>query len=124
MADATIVSVVNTPSDQIANKTLANTWSATQTFNGGIIKKITSITDTYTILVSDISIVCNKATSFTVTLPTAVVGQIFDIFNIGVGAVTIEGAASDTIDGELNQIIKQNEAITITCYVANKWKII
>lgn len=36
LGNYTITSVVNTPSNQIANLTLANHWTSLQTFNGGI----------------------------------------------------------------------------------------
>jgi hypothetical protein len=124
MTDVVITAVVNTPSDQIANKTLANTFTATQTFNGGIVEKVTAVTDTYTILTSDTTIYCSKASAFTVTLPTAVVGQRFNILNVGAGAVTLEGNGSDTISDEINQTINQWENITVQCYAAGKWFII
>jgi hypothetical protein len=92
--------------------------------NYGRIGKITTATDTYTILETDHTIVCNKATAFTVTLPTAVVGQIFKIKNINTGLVTIEGAGSDTIDGDLNQAIYQWECMQLQCSVANTWIIL
>jgi hypothetical protein len=92
--------------------------------DGGIIGKITTATDTYTVLVSDETVICNKATAFTVTLPTAVVGQRFNFKNIGAGTVTLEGAGSDTIDGDLNQAIYQWEGVQVICIAANTWSVI
>jgi hypothetical protein len=89
--------------------------------DGGRIGKITTATDTYTILVSDETIICNKSSVFTVTLPTAVVGQMFHIKNIGAGLVTLDGAGSDTIDGSLTQALAQWEGITVQCNVVNSW---
>ena len=83
-----------------------------------------TVDDTYQILVTDYTVICNKATSFTVTLPTAVVGQIFTIKNINTGIVTLEGSGADTIDGNLNLTIDQWDAVKLQCYIANKWVII
>jgi len=85
---------------------------------------ITTVDATYQILVTDETIICNKATAFTVTLPTAVVGQKFTIKNINTGVVTLEGDSSDTIDGDLNQSIYQWENMQVQCYVANSWSIL
>lgn len=89
--------------------------------DGGIIGKITTVADTYIVLVSDETVICNKATNFTVTLPTATVGQKFTIKNIGVGVVTVDGDGTDTIDGSLTQSLIQWESFGLQCYVANKW---
>ena len=85
--------------------------------------RVTTVIDTYNILAGDVTVVCNKATNFTVTLPTAVVGKIYYIINIGAGTVTVDGAGTDTISGELTQTLYQWEAIHVQCYVANKWGI-
>jgi hypothetical protein len=52
------------------------------------------------------------------------VGQIFNIKNINTGIVTIEGAGTDTIDGELTQTINQWDSIKIQCNANNQWIII
>jgi hypothetical protein len=98
--------------------------NSTLVTTNGIIGKITTVTDTYTVLVSDETVICNKATAFTVTLPTAVVGQRFNFKNIGAGTVTLEGAGSDTIDGDLNQSIYQWEGVQVICIAANTWSVI
>jgi hypothetical protein len=90
----------------------------------GIIKKITTVTDTYTVLQSDETIICNKASAFTVTLPVTVIGQTFVIKNIGLGAVTVDGDSTDTINGELTQTVNQWESMQIICYAANSWGVI
>lgn len=94
------------------------------TTTGDIIGKITTVTDTYTVLATDETVICNKATAFTVTLPTAVVGQRFIIKNIGAGDVTVDGAGSDLIDGVTTQVLATWDSIQIVCYVANNWGII
>ena len=92
----------------------------------GVIGKITTVTDTYTVLVSDETVVCSKATAFTVTLPVAAeatVGQKFTIKNIGAGVVTIDGDSTDTIDGQQTQTLNQWESMQLQCYAANAWGI-
>jgi hypothetical protein len=92
--------------------------------DGGRVGKITTVIDTYTVLVSDETIVGNKATDFTINLPTAVVGQIFTINNIGVGVITVDGAGGDIIDGVTTKTLNQFEKIKIQCISANTWVII
>lgn len=53
MADTEITSVVNTPSNQIANLTLANSWDLAQTFDSGIVTNTVTTTPSGT----DLSIV-------------------------------------------------------------------
>ena len=89
----------------------------------GRIGKVTTVTDTYIILTSDDSVICNKATAFTVTLPTATVGQKYEISNINTGTVTVEGDGTDTIDGAANITIGQWDNVILQCYAANKWKV-
>ena len=89
----------------------------------GIRTNTVVVTDTYTILDTDVTIVCNKGTAFTVTLPATVVGQNFWIGNIGVGLVTVDGDGTDTIDGDLTQDLDQWEGIHVHCYAANVWKV-
>lgn len=102
----------------------SNTFTGNNSFQGGLTFKVTVVTDTYQVLVTDYTVVCNKTTAFTVTLPVAVVGATFNIKNINTGTVTVEGYSSDTIDGELNQPVEQWENLTVQCYIANKWIIL
>jgi hypothetical protein len=88
------------------------------------IPTVTTVTNTYQVLVTDETVICNKATNFTVTLPTAVVGQKFAIKNIGAGTVTVDGAGSDTIDGDLTQSVNQWESMQIQCYSINTWGVL
>ena len=92
--------------------------------DGGRVGHTVTVTDTYDILDNDHTVICNKTTAFTVTLPTAVVGQRYNIKNINTGVVTLEGAGTDTIDGDANQSIYQWEDIQVQCYVANSWVIL
>ena len=57
-------------------------------------------------------------------MPTAIVGQILNIKNIGVGTITLEGNGADTIDGAANQTINQWANMKVQCYAANSWVII
>ncbi len=75
-------------------------WTAS---NKNILTVIT-VTDTYTVLLSDHIIICNKATAMTVNLPAATgSGRQYSISNVGAGMVTIDGDSSDTIDGLTTQ---------------------
>jgi hypothetical protein len=85
---------------------------------------ITLASDTYQILSSDSTVVCSRATPFTVTLPTAVEGQFFFIKNIGAGTVTLEGSGSDTIDGDPNQTLYQWDGVLVQCSAANVWVVL
>lgn len=100
--------------------TNAPTFGGIVALESGIIKNITTVTDTYTILTTDYTVVCNKATAFTVTLPSTPVGQEFNIANIGAGTVTVSGS----IDGETSQDIPQWDSMKVQCIAADTWKII
>jgi hypothetical protein len=96
-------------------------WEAGDTHVEGILIK----TATYTISATDNTIICNKTTAMTINLPAASgSGKTYLIKSIGLGAVTIDGDSSDTIDGELTQIINQWEGLNIIDYAANTWVII
>lgn len=90
----------------------------------GNIRNCITVIDTYQMLSSDDTVVCNKEDAFVVTLPTAVVGQVFTVKNIGAGTVTLEGLVDDTIDGAANKEILQWACVTVQCYEANKWVVL
>ena len=129
MADTAITTLINLPSDQVVTTpTTAKTLTSGLLVKAGALNtlssvNVTTVVDTYTVLPTDSTIICNKATPFTVTLPTAVVGQVFDIGNIGAGAVTIDGAGTDTIDGDLTQYLLQWESVKLQCVATNTWKV-
>jgi len=82
-------------------------------------------TSNYTIESIDNMIICNKETVMTITLPPASGGgRVYYIKNIGAGTVTVDGNSSDTIDGDLTQVVFQHEGIQIADYAANKWAVI
>lgn len=65
-------------------------------------------TANYTATILDYTIDCTSNT-FTVTLPTAVgiTGRIYNIKNSGAGTITVDGGASETIDGNLTISLTQ-----------------
>jgi len=91
-----------------------------------ITNTITNATNTYQILTTDETVVCNSPSSFTVKLPVAALGHLFNVKNIGAGVVTLEGVSTvtDTIDGESNHLIYQYESLTAQCNAANSWVIL
>ena len=68
----------------------------------------------YTVLSIDYTVNCTSGT-FTVTLPTAVgiEGKVFVIMNSGDGLITLEGTGAETIQGDVNQVIYQDESFTV-----------
>lgn len=107
--------------DEHGAKNITTTGTITSGSRKGGVR---TVVDTANIAVTDETVICNKATNFIVTLPTAVVGQKFIIKNIGSGTVTIDGNSTDTIDGSLTQTIFQYESMQLQCHVANKWSIL
>lgn len=85
----------------------------------------TTKTDTYAVLATDETVVCNKGTAMTVNLPASLGdGRRVFIKNIGAGVVTVDGNASETIDGETTQSLAQWECIEVISYVTGAWSII
>jgi len=86
----------------------------------------TVVADDYVAQDYDDVIVCNKATTMTVTIPSASgSGTHYYIKNINTGAVTIVCAGIyDSIDGETTQVIYQWECIQVVDYDSGKWCII
>jgi hypothetical protein len=92
--------------------------------NGALTHSISVQTTTYSVAATDYVIVCNSATGFTVTLPTAAAtGRILIVKNINTGNITIS-KSGDTIDGAASQVLSQWDAITLCDYAANAWIII
>lgn len=72
-------------------------------------KGVKTVTDDYTITRDDAdkSLIVNKATAVTVTVPTHISesiidGQTIDVWNEGVGVCTIAGAGGVTVNGDLS----------------------
>ncbi|MGE3278033.1 MAG: hypothetical protein AB7O67_23220 [Vicinamibacterales bacterium] len=73
-------------------------------------------TTTYTVTTSDN--VLTASGTFTITLYAASgnTGRLLEIKNIGTGTVTIDGNASETIDGETTYVLEQQyESVTLLC---------
>lgn len=72
-------------------------------YNGRL--RYTSVTAAYSPLLTDEVLLCNG--TFTVTLPTAsgIGGKVYQIKNVGTGLVTVDGNASETIDGSLTVVV-------------------
>ena len=78
----------------------------------------------YTITSSDWTIDCTTGT-FTITLPTAVgiSGRYYNIKNSGNGLITVATTSSQTIDGELTQLLGNKDSMTVQSTGTN-WIII
>jgi hypothetical protein len=96
----------------------------TSVVTAALVSKSRVVTGTDSVVATDLLVVCNSVGAFTLTMPTAVVGQLFHIKNIGAGTVTLEGASSDTIDGDLNQLLYQWDGVVIQCQAANTWVVV
>ena len=81
-------------------------------------------TANYTLTSADYTINCTSNT-FTITLPTAVgiTGRCFEITNTGSGLITLDADGSETIQGDLTQVIYQDECFVIRSTGAN-WIVI
>ena len=80
-------------------------------------------TASYTIVSGDLGKIINCTSgTFTITLTAAAtLGSGFSVYiwNTGTGAITIDGNASETIDGETTYILRQNEGTEIVCDGSN-----
>ena len=109
----------------IGTLTNAGNFSVLGNISGNVNSAATPglITDTATIPASStlLQYICNKATAFTITLGTAVgfEGNILRFKNIGAGVVTIDGNASETIDGATTTTLSQYQAVSLIAYAGN-----
>lgn len=88
-------------------------------------RKVTITAISYTALETDELIVCDKSTAMTITLPAATgSGQMYEIANINTGAVTLDAAGSETINGKATQTIDQWACIQCIDYASGKLVII
>jgi len=85
---------------------------------------VTIVTGTYGIQLSDVILVCNSVSNFTITLPPTVLGQQFYIKNINTGVVTVACTGAGTIDGETTQTLNQWDDMAVGCYASAKWAIL
>ncbi len=93
--------------------------------NGGFATALVAKTGAYTTTAADHTIICGAGNeTFTVTLIAAasVTGQILVIKNIGSGTVTVDGNASETIDGATTQSLSsQYDSIMIQSDGTSWW---
>jgi hypothetical protein len=98
---------------------IANNWGDASLL--GIRRLALSGGDT---IYSQYHIICNKATAMTVNLPPATgSGRHYYIKNVGAGVVTVDGNASETIDGATTKTISQFESLEIIDYANGVWGI-
>ncbi len=112
------------------DKIVGMLWLDTSvTSAAGDIVAVTTKTAAYTALDTDHVILCDASTgAFTITLPAAAgrTGRMYYIKKIdsSANAVTIDGNASETIDGGLTAVLTvQFESVTIVCDGSN-WHIL
>jgi hypothetical protein len=86
---------------QLGNNYITNINTSGTIKSGGIISKLVSINDNYTVLPSDEIIIVNSTSLKTITLPNAseLSGRTYLIKRIGTGTITVAAATSDYIDG-------------------------
>lgn len=79
-------------------------------FSAGYVEK----TANYTLTENDFTVNCTTGT-FTITLPTAVgiQGRIYNIKNTGTGVITVDPDGSETIDGDANDVVNEDENLQI-----------
>jgi len=99
-------------------------------FSGSVSLAVVTKTTAYTTTISDYMVLGNHAsTAFTITLHAAstaydgTIGQVMQIKNIGAAIVTVDGNASETIDGNLTITLNQYDSITIVSDGSN-WHIL
>jgi len=93
---------------------------------GGRIVNTTRETTTYTVLVTDDAIYCDTdGAAWTLTLPAGVDGQRFFITNCGGSGndLTIDGDGSEEINGELTQLLSDEDSIIIIFESTEGWRV-
>jgi hypothetical protein len=65
--------------------------------------------------------ICNSASAITITLPSAVNkdGCVLFFKNVNTGNVTVDGNGSQTIDGQLTQILPQYSSFELVAFNGN-----
>ncbi len=84
-----------------------NTPNSIFEVNGASATKVNIITGATTLTKFHSTVLCNSASNFTVTLPTAVgiSGRLYTIKNISTGIVTVDGNGSEKIDNALTVLL-------------------
>lgn len=96
----------------VTTKNLSGTNTGDQDL--GILPQ-TTVTATTTLSSAHYTVFCNKTTAMTINLPAAAShsGRVYIVKNINTGVVTVDGNASETIDGALTVTLAQYEGVTI-----------
>jgi hypothetical protein len=83
------------------------------------------VTSAYVPTKWDRIVVCNSTTAFTVTLPIATgSGKKYSISNVNTGVITVDGNGSETINGELTQLVDRWACLQVVDYSTGLWTII
>lgn len=88
-----------------------------------VIQSITTKTGNYTATPEDSFIMCNGTFTVTLYATSGQTGRVLHIKNIGSGTVTVDGNASETIDGSLTIPVTPNESFRMVNDGSN-WYII
>jgi len=116
------IGIALTSGNNLVSCLLDLTYSSSSTVAGGI---TTPASFPYTVGATDILIVCDSLVAVTVNLPVATgSSREIQIANVNIGEVTVEGAGTDEINGELNQPVYEDNCIAIKDYKNNNWVII
>lgn len=115
--------VTVTPVDSDGATDANRSWSFTGIVNllAGLGAPPTNVSGTGNLAITDLVCLGNNAGAYTSTLPTAVVGQLYLLKNVGAGAWTIDGNGADTIDGAATVNIAAGAFRAIYCGAANTW---
>lgn len=85
-------------------------------------KNIRIVTSTTTELITDYTIVANKITTININLlPATGSGRELQIANINTGMANVVPYATDTINGETSQYVRDNSCMDIKDYATGKW---
>jgi len=76
---------------------------------------ITSVTTTYTVLVTDEKVLCNGTFNVTLFSVVGYEGKVITITNTGTGIITVLCNGAETIDGETSQNLYDGDSIDILC---------
>jgi len=78
---------------------------------------------TYTLVPEDEVVLCTG--TFTISLMAADGGGgVYTLKNIGTGVITVDADGTETIDGELTQVLLENDSITIFDGASGLWYIL
>lgn len=85
---------------------------------------VVSKTANYTLTTSDCVVKCDG--TFTITLPTAVgaAGTLYVVNNIGFGTITVATTSSQTINGELTQLVEGQYSSMSVVSDGSNWNIV